>query len=396
LAQPTVAKVAVALSEDMASRHLYLRYVLWILATAQTCCSLVVHVGDRIATSSKALKNPWVVTPDIVGSVEKRSPRVFFLFLAVDKISNLVVWDKFFAGADPLQYRALAHCKLPECESHLHGSTILAVKSVWSEYCTDLVSPMNQLIHWALSDDPLTVNPLDKFVFISDSTLPAKPFPQIYSTLSVRPGSDFCTFPSKEWADIPSASGVDMAVKYHQWIVLVRDHAEKASSLWSNNVKHDFMSTFRMNQHGYSNNTYGDSRNFGCLDEFWHMSAIFGNLHVSANANREVSLPGFTNSPLRVSSTVGWQGQCDTFVMWSKYLHAEGDNAFLRFYDTLDPPSIPHGGNDHRPGWWDTISKKGIAAIRNSDFLFVRKFIHNPSLVGGGDFGAAYSEIVLN
>jgi hypothetical protein len=345
-----------------------------------------------------ATKNPWVVTPDIVGTVEKRHPRVFFLFLAVDKISNLGVWENFFAGADPSQYRALAHCKLPQCESQLHGSKITAITSVPSYYCTDLVSPMNQLLHYALSDDPHTTNPSDKFVFVSDSTLPAKPFSQIYSTLSGRYGSDFCTFPSNEWADIPSASGKEMAVKYHQWIVLGRDHAEKASNMWSSHMMHDFMSKFGMNHHPYNtytNNTYGDSRNFGCLDEFWHMSSIFGYLHVSGNENTEVSFSGFTNSPLRVSSTAGWQGQCDTFVMWAKYLRTQGNNPFSRFYDTLDPPSVPHSGNDHRPGWWDTISDKGIAAIRNSEFLFVRKFIDNPSLVGGGDFGAAYSKIFL-
>ena len=38
----------------------------------------------------------------------------------------------------------------------------------------------------------------------------------------------------------------------------------------------------------------------------------------------------------------------------------------------MDPASVPHGGNWARPGWWDTISMHGIAAIRKSDFLFVR------------------------
>mmetsp|Transcript_29122 Transcript_29122/g.45568 ORF Transcript_29122/g.45568 Transcript_29122/m.45568 type:complete len:379 (+) Transcript_29122:126-1262(+) len=373
-------------------------YALVALANAQLCCSLFVHNGARSATSSKEVKNPWVVTPDIVGTVETRPPRIFFLFLAVDKISNLAIWQNFFAGGSPSQYRALAHCKLPSCESQLYGTTIATVTSVPSYYCTDLVSPMNQLLHWALSDDPHTVNPADKFVFISDSTLPAKPFSEVYSTLSGRSGSDFCTFPSNEWADVPSGTGVDMAVKYHQWIVLERGHAEKASNLWSSGTMHDFMSRFRMNQFAYntySNNTYGDSRNFGCLDEFWHMSAIFGTLHVGANADTAVNFAGFSNSPLRVSSTVGWQGQCDTFVMWAKYLHAPGNNPFSRFYKTLDSPSIPHNGNDHRPGWWDTMSKEGIVAIRKSEFLFMRKFIDNPTLVGGSDFGTTYSNIVL-
>ena len=30
---------------------------------------------------------------------------------------------------------------------------------------------------------------------------------------------------------------------------------------------------------------------------------------------------------------------------------------------SLDPASVPHGGNWARPGWWDTISTHGTWAI---------------------------------
>ena len=49
-----------------------------------------------------------------------------------------------------------------------------------SYYCTDLVSPMNQLLSYALSTDLGPSNTHDKFAFISDSALPAKPFSEIY------------------------------------------------------------------------------------------------------------------------------------------------------------------------------------------------------------------------
>lgn len=329
-----------------------------------------------------------------------RPPRVYFLFMAVDKVSNLGVWQQFFAQAPATQYRALIHCKLPSCQAQITGSVLTAVSTVPSYYCTDLVSPMNQLLNQALTIDAAEgpPHPHDKFAFVSDSTLPAKPFAFLYRTLTMRPGSDFCIFPSNEWADIPSAVGLEMAPKHHQWITLERAHAEKASALWAGGHMHNFMSYFRMNQDQYiwSNNSYADSRNFGCLDEFWHMAALYGTVTAHPNTESMMDLYRFSGSPLRVSDHTGWQGTCDTFVVWSKYLHASGDNPFERLHRSLDAPSIPHGGNSARPGWWDTISPTGMRAIRNSDFLFVRKFIDNPTLTGGvGDFASNYVQLVF-
>jgi hypothetical protein len=257
---------------------------------------------------------------------------------------------------------------------------------------------MNQLLHHALTSDGDMPNIADKFAFISDSTLPAKPFAQIYSTLSARTGSDFCVFPSSEWADVPGVAGLEIAVKHHQWITLEREHAEKATVLWRKGELHNFMSYFAMNslQYTWSNNSFADHRNFGCLDEFWHMAALYGPIgHVDAGRDQLVQLSLFTGTPLHVSGKAGWQGECDTFVIWSTYLHAAGNNPFERLHSSLDKVSIPHGGNHARPGWWDTISSTGILALRNSEFLFVRKFIDNPRLADGGNFGDAYTRLVL-
>jgi len=329
-----------------------------------------------------------------------RAPHVYFLFLAVDKISNLAVWKAFFANAPSDQYRAYVHCKLPQCQQQVQGSALQVVPTVSSYYCTDLVSPMHQLVAHALTADAGTPSHYaDKFVYISDSTLPAKPFSSVYGLLTQRRGSDFCIFPSSEWADIPSASGgMEIAVKHHQWITLERSHAETASALWVTGKLHEFMNRFRMNQvqYAWSNNSFADGRNFGCLDEFWHMAAVYGTLnHADAARIQHMHLPLFTGSPLQVSPTVGWQGECDTFVIWSKYLHIVGPNPFERMYSSLDYHSLPHAGNIARPGWWDTISQHGMVAMRNSGFLFVRKFVDNPRLTDGPNFHEAFIRLVV-
>lgn len=329
--------------------------------------------------------------------------RVHFLFLAVDKVSNLGIWRSFFSHAPFEMYRAFVHCKLPTCAAQVAGTPLQLVPTVPSYYCTDLVSPMNQLLNFALNADPHHSHPNDRFAFISDSSLPAKPFLSIHSTLTTRAGSDFCVFPSKEWADIQdtrSYGHVQIVPKHHQWIVLNRAHATKSSMLWARGQMHDLMARFRMNtmRWTYANNSFGDGRNFGCLDEFWHLAALFGPLQLGdANRLSHVALPMFSGGPLRIGGTEGWQGACDTFVIWSKYIGAEGGiaNSFQKLHQSLDTASMPHGGNSQRPGWWDKISTHGIRAIRNSEFLFVRKFIDKPWLTDGGEFEVAWTREVL-
>mmetsp|Transcript_25659 Transcript_25659/g.64711 ORF Transcript_25659/g.64711 Transcript_25659/m.64711 type:complete len:424 (-) Transcript_25659:99-1370(-) len=377
-----------------------------VLATARRLLSVLLLAVVCLPPSAQAVvlrgrhTNSTGFAANGSNPLQARPPRVYFLFLAVDKVSNLDVWQAFFSSAPAHQYRAYVHCKLPSCAQMVQGSPLMVVPTVPSYYCTDLVSPMNQLIATALQDTDGSPNQLDKFAFVSDSTLPAKPFAYVYSTLSQREGSDFCVFPSNEWADVPSSSGqgVEMAVKFHQWITLERAHAEKAWNLWSSGTLHNFMAYFRMNsqQYQWNNNSFADNRNFGCLDEFWHMVALYGTLHHSdPTHSQDVQLAMFSGSPLRIDAGAGWQGQCDTFVLWSKYLHTLGENPFNALHASLDQPSVPHGGNWARPGWWDTLSTHGIRAIRHSSFLFVRKFIDKPHLYDGPTFADAYSSIVL-
>eukprot|EP00747_Dinoflagellata_sp_TGD_P164440 gnl/TRDRNA2_/TRDRNA2_184389_c0_seq1.p1 gnl/TRDRNA2_/TRDRNA2_184389_c0~~gnl/TRDRNA2_/TRDRNA2_184389_c0_seq1.p1 ORF type:complete len:426 (+),score=54.99 gnl/TRDRNA2_/TRDRNA2_184389_c0_seq1:161-1438(+) len=323
-------------------------------------------------------------------------PKVHFLFMAIDKISNMNIWMAFFEKADPQEYRVFVHCKVWEpCNAAISGTIMTMVPTVASAYCTDLVSPMNRLLYYAIQE----ANPGDKFAFISDSTLPAKPFSQVYGTLTARKGSDFCLFPSAEWADKKRNGGLDIAAKYHQWIVLDYDHATKAEEQWRAGHLHGFMSDYNLNRmyYSYRNNSFADERNFGCLDEFWHMLAIYGPFQAdSVGTEYWQDLPGFAGGTVYVGRA-GWQGVCDTFVMWRKYLWetSSGYNPFLKLYNSLDAASRPHNGNNARPGWWDTMSRQGMKAIRESDFLFVRKFIDNPAVAEGGSFQYAYQYIVL-
>lgn len=279
-----------------------------------------------------------------------------------------------------------------------------------SSYCADLVSPMNQLLKHALQDrSESSGNDADKFVFVSDSTLPAKPFWTVYHTLTTRSGSDFCIFPSRDWADVhegPAKHGV--AIKAHQWMVLSRPHAERSVRLWDNGTMQDMMIKFHLNQDNSwqhpGNRTLGDHRNYGCLDEYWHIYVLFGSWALKKKQDEELHDSSLTNSPLRISPDAGWQGTCDTFALWPDFMHdpVEGEldgkkqsTPWLQLFNALDLESRPHL-EENRPAWWDKISLHGIGVIRDSDFLFVRKFSDNPHLVDEGNFIEEYSRIVLS
>jgi hypothetical protein len=336
------------------------------------------------------------------------------MFLAVEKVNNLDIWNAFFAGAPQDQFRAYVHCKLPQCTTRFAGSPIVPIPMVPSFYCADLVTPMNQLLSEALKSHGQ--NSADKFVFVSDSTLPAKPFSKIYETLSGRSGSDFCITSMKEWAtrrEQPLVFGqegkaVEMAVKHHQWSVLERNHAERVVQTWQASLPqvYDFMMRFQMNlpPRSRSVKAFSGSNDAGCLDEFYHMAAIYGTVPYQESKNDTmVSLPAFTNSPLHVAPAADLQGSCDTFVAWPEFAkgssqprNTTGMHSFSRLYAALDALSVPYSGDAAKPGYWDAISSHGMRAIRASDFLFVRKFAERPKVVDGGNFGSLYPQLVFH
>jgi len=277
---------------------------------------------------------------------------------------------------------------------------------------------MNQLLAYALKDSSSHAD--DKFVFVSDSTLPAKPFWKVYNALTMRKGSYFCVFPSRDWADVPTrmlngnagGAGHDLAIKTHQWVVLSRPHAERSVSLWSKGVMHDMMANFHLNQAKLwqhpGNRTLGDNRNYGCLDEYWYMYVLFGPWTIPKaklrEENTKLHYKDLTNSPLRISKDAGWQGACDTFALWPDFiddpfegkLYGNKDSSpWVKLVSALDHDSLPHV-EENRPAWWDKITRRGIGVIRNSDFLFVRKFADSTHLADGGDFIQEYSRIVLS
>mmetsp|Transcript_34396 Transcript_34396/g.93162 ORF Transcript_34396/g.93162 Transcript_34396/m.93162 type:complete len:496 (-) Transcript_34396:37-1524(-) len=321
-------------------------------------------------------------------------PQLFFLFMVYVKINNEEVWDRFFGPAvRGVDYQALVHCKSEDsCRANiksLHRFEI--VPSVETSYCFNLVGGMNALLKAALLRSG-TGSASDKFVFVSDSTLPVKPFHYMHRQLTADTNSDFCIFPRNEWAEVSEkylnapqhTSVTSVAVKHHQWVILSRGHAVMA-------VKHarenqNMMADFRLNE-GF--------RNTGCLDEFWHFLTIFKSLRLTG-VPTTIHLEGFNGGPL-LTADYEIQGRCNTFVHWVPRASGSSNNVtFLARTLMHDPGTDIAPASETRPASIARLSRTALAELRSSPFLFARKIEDNCEFSGCESIAQAFRSVVFS
>jgi hypothetical protein len=147
---------------------------------------------------------------------QQPEPRVFFLFLTMSGIERPELWQAFFDHQPEDRWRVLMHCKhFNTCELQLSQSNLLRAKqvpTVHTEYCSDLVSGMVQLLSVAVMESQSS---RDKFVFLSESTLPTKPFGEVYNALTWDTNSDFCVYPTDHWVELELAQNLHALVVKH-------------------------------------------------------------------------------------------------------------------------------------------------------------------------------------
>lgn len=319
-------------------------------------------------------------------------PQVFFLFMAYSSINHMSIWERFFDGGDRgVDYTVLVHCvNEAACRKNLEAyPRFLVIPSVRTSYCHDLVSGMNALLKSALVVGGIG-SPFDKFVFISDSTLPVKPLSFVREQLTGDQSSDFCIFPRNEWAEVHEAnsSSVRIAPKTHQWMVLSRKHAELSVEKSGQNL--DLMKQLQLNmQHGSSKYT-----NTGCLDEFWHFATIYNSLQIKPG-NEVLPVEDFNGGPLSTGS-FEIQGRCDTFVQWVRRASGMTNNmTHLAQAMTVDAGTDLAPATQARPGSIHRFGRASLKALRKSAFLFVRKVSHTAAFSGCESLSEAFSALVF-
>lgn len=309
---------------------------------------------------------------------------VHFLFLIDDSLPHLELWEKFFADAPAGSWRAWVHCKEPAgCRDQglhrLPGFAMTPTTPTW--YCHDLVTAMAQLLRSALL--PLRGSPqgrLEKFVFLSDSTLPIKPFREIHHVLTSDDDSDFCIFPQQQWGSGEFNGHEALLVKHHQWLTLNRRHAELFVREWKPVDAEGFWAVPLKSGPWVEHEREVEPKDFShppnsnwCTDEWAFFATIFGAVEDKRTGVQYLS--GFGGGALQLTGQLAkeTQGRCRTFAYWG---NTDGpDFAFLatEVYNDWDSEISCYPTCHSRPATFRKLGLKGLQAMRKSSFLFVRK-----------------------
>mmetsp|Transcript_21863 Transcript_21863/g.51044 ORF Transcript_21863/g.51044 Transcript_21863/m.51044 type:complete len:480 (+) Transcript_21863:68-1507(+) len=323
-----------------------------------------------------------------VGSSAK--PQIFFLFMTLAGLQRPDLWEAFFEGASTSQYRALVHCRSQaSCKMRQKRTGFVMVDTVPTKYCSGLTGSMIQLVRNAL---PLSNSPHDKFVFVSDSTLPVKPFAQIYKSLMTDDGSSFCFFPTAEWVQVFDKGGHHGVIpKHHQWAILSQEHAKVLVARWRDDMEE--LSVTKLVSHNWTvpacaaeeeSCSVQNATRFSallprrimpeCTDEWTLFSVLYGVLMMRPGQTSR-SLSGLTlNHSTLLTDAPHNQGSCRTMVWWRPAGGEVDDIAVAIHNDTQSNlscyPCLP---NPH-PTEFLRLSEASITRLRQSNFLFARKF----------------------
>jgi hypothetical protein len=306
-------------------------------------------------------------------SNESQPTFMHFLFLLDDGLPHAEIWQNFFSSAPAGSYAVWAHCAKPRAclskRSPIKSALpeLKFVDTAYSKHCVDLVTPFVQLLKAALADG--TSHPREKFVLIGDATLPVKPFSYVQATLSANDDSDFCFFPKRAWKRFLIDGRYFFLPKHHQWVNLNRAHAEKLVSNWDSSTK--FWSRFRLK--------HAPRKQTTCTDEYATFESIFGPLPMGY---ARWKFPGLAGATIRsATGAAEWnQGSCRTYASWAPNDgHHWKDTMELskQITDPRDKVLPPRG---FHPVSLAAVGDRSLQILRNSPFLFVRKFTQHAHL----------------
>lgn len=376
----------------MLRNHRGKHFPLLVLVSLLSCfcsCSSVGHLRNDIGT----IRSSLAAESDTDTGVSRRSSGtggiVHFLFLANDSVAHPEVWGQFFAAAPHDSWRVWVHCKH---ETLCASSRIFKevpearmVPGVVTEYCTDLVTGMVQLLRVSLLNSTSGAN--EKFAFVGDTTLPVKPFPVVYGALMAHPEeSDFCVHPSDRWRSA-NVNGTKLLLpKHSQWVVLGRSHAEELVRRWVPVEHGNWQVPVKAGQLPESDNRSilhwkfkGDWQAGVCTDEWALLATTFGPLQAEGpTESAERILPGL--GMLMTDSLVA-QGRCRTFVLPDSHRNFLGALADPILEAAAgDPQQVRVRGHQGElakgthPMSFMSAGNMTLNSLRVSPFLFARKF----------------------
>jgi len=323
------------------------------------------------------------------------------MFELKDHLQHPGIWGRFFEDALQGSYMAWAHCTDHHACERDHMLKLLKfrlVPTVFSQRGADLINPYVQMIKHALDQTQHLAGAgvMEKFIVISDSTLPVKPFALVHWDQTASPDSDICISSPNQWATY-SIDGEKFAlVKHHQWMALNRSDAEVLANHWPEcPIPRGWNATLRNGKHAgmvVPRRKWKGGTWYSATDEEAVYERLFGPLR----------LPEDTSEPLTSMARpmeLFRHRRCSTYVDWpanvaDKSVLAPHMSASLLqvlqkteaaiFYDfthevttkmVLDPSlKLSIGQGIWHPFTIEKIGNLGLSVFRNSQYLFARKF----------------------
>eukprot|EP00928_Gymnodinium_smaydae_P066217 TRINITY_DN4925_c0_g1_i1.p1 TRINITY_DN4925_c0_g1~~TRINITY_DN4925_c0_g1_i1.p1 ORF type:complete len:358 (+),score=38.15 TRINITY_DN4925_c0_g1_i1:38-1075(+) len=322
--------------------------MLWLLLACAFPMSNAVLTPRLAAPSSLQEKDPAAL------SATDR-PTLHLLFLIDDKLSFPDIWSSFFADADAGNLRVWVHCSTgkEQCMQTADLSVLPnteVIETVPSQRCVDLLSPEVKLLDYALAWRPERLSASrDKFVLLSGSTLPVKPFSDIYDSLVAATQSQMCFDSVNNWPQ-QEVNATDV----WQWR-LPLDGKMVESAGWSNPL------------HPYPR----------CADELAVVANILGPVDVTSGDD-----PDFAKHNI--------ENKCLTFdaFSWGEHEHPRLDRKDV-FKAFEADPHISFDKEDRQrhghPITFYGMGSSSMRALRASSFLFARKFADDAKLDGYGE-----------
>mmetsp|Transcript_50166 Transcript_50166/g.139335 ORF Transcript_50166/g.139335 Transcript_50166/m.139335 type:complete len:796 (-) Transcript_50166:358-2745(-) len=334
------------------------------------------------------------------GEVEVPRPMLHFMFLAIDSVGHAEIWREFFARAPRKAWRVWLHCKDPAaCRNSSFYRLVPGVhivKKVPTMYCNDLVSAHVQMLEEALCSTAVPPGTMEKFILVSDSTLPVKPFSETYQVLTEHDTSDFCLYPSTQWLQAKVKDTILYAIQHHEWNVLNRADAYTLWTQWAPTWDDDKWPDWNVSLRGASRAVagrkhllasefwYGDPW-WACTDELAPFGILYGAFVPGPDGTQRYTGIG----TISVHKNREHQGRCRTLVLWN--VTSTQDPVQQALVDDpctdLIRPTWGHG-NGSDPAAFGGFGADALRRLRVSDYLFIRKVLPNATLRG-------YAEIAL-
>eukprot|EP00928_Gymnodinium_smaydae_P019821 TRINITY_DN17632_c0_g1_i1.p1 TRINITY_DN17632_c0_g1~~TRINITY_DN17632_c0_g1_i1.p1 ORF type:complete len:612 (-),score=72.61 TRINITY_DN17632_c0_g1_i1:77-1912(-) len=375
----------------------------WAHANAPPGCA---RTGPAPPTCSRRRKSSSKC--DICGG------RIHFLFMAGDQLYHTKLWRRFFDDAPEGSYTIFVHCVKPaHCK---HSGTIedfpqntVFVETVKTIRCWDLVSAEAHLVKEALSRYPKVPGLREKFVLVSDTTLPVKPFSTVYAALMAQRESGFCFGSVHSWVPksfrwdfdlrrpVPGGkSRSSLLVKHSQFFVLNREDAQWFADKWKGitrmknkwpswripllnqrwtNVRGGFVEARIFAESPHANLGGGL-----CADEFAVFSTIYGVFDPGPGGDlrdwsRRAACPLNRSIKCKQPSDILRHSRCYTLsVAYSK-------NPVVQAIQKLPTSKMKPGMGGHGLEF-KVLDQRALRVLRAAPYLFVRKFHSNCSLDG--------------